>query len=317
MRIALLGVSLAVLSLVGPLTPSLYAQPPTQTQPPVEVVFPGDAKFSEIESKFREKTKVSSWAEEFQKRQVLGQVRASNGITGTIFTEALGLMVLLANQVPYIVYGTISIPQGSKLAQRDFSGNYGIVVIADPFVAALLDTTNGNIGAFVTLPAQVATVPLFPFPVVTPLVGPLGIFQVLVSLITVSAPQAPPAPPSPQAPAPTCPQDLPNKSDVNVSLNAPATIATVSDAAKLFEIGVAPPHFLTVQSFAPSLQYSFTTAFFRRIGIIIGPGSQQIPLTPEIPFVLFATSGPKSACLQATPKLVNGVLTIVGTISTN
>lgn len=318
MRIALLVTLFVTLGAVGSLTPSLYAQQAPQAQPPIEVLFPGDAKFSEIESKFQEKTKVSNWAEEFQKRQVLGQVRASHGITGTLFTEALALIALLADQVPYIVYGTISIPQGAKLAQRDFSGNYGIVVIAQPFAAALLDIPNNTIGAFVLLPTQATNIPLFP--VLTPLASPLGIFQILVSLITVPTPQAPPAPlspPSPQAPAPTCPQDLPNKSDVNASLTAPAVIATVSDATKLFEIGVAPPHFLTIQSFAPSLQYSYTMAGYRRIGVIIGPGSQQIPLTLEMPFVLFVVAGPKSACLQATPKLVNGVLTLVGTISTN
>jgi hypothetical protein len=35
-----------------------------------------------------------------------------------------------------------------------------------------------------------------------------------------------------------------------------------------------------------------------------------------MPFALFVTAGQKSACLQATPKLINNVLTIVGTLST-
>jgi hypothetical protein len=312
--------SIALLSLLlisGLVSPLASAQ----TQP--EVVFPGDAKFSELESTFQEKTKIteSAWADEFQKRQPFGQVRSSTGLTGVLFSESFALVALVAGQVPYIVYGTISIPQGSKLAQREFSGNYGIVVIANPFVAALIDLQTGTIGAFVILPVS-QTTPLFPIFPVAPFIGPLGIFQILFSLITVPtpAPQAPPVPPSPQppqAPAPTCPQELPNKSDVNASLSTPATIATISDTAKLFEIGVAPPAFLTVQSFGQSLQLSYTTAFQRRIGFIIGPGTQQIPVTLELPFVLFVTNGQKSACLQATPKLVNGVPTIAGTLSTN
>ncbi|MCX8103913.1 MAG: hypothetical protein N3E42_05730 [Candidatus Bipolaricaulota bacterium] len=308
-RIAIL--SLLIVVVFGPLT--LLAQ-----QAPAQVVFPDDAKFSELQSAFQEKTKItgSAWAEEFQKRQPFGQVRSLTGITGTLFTEAFALVALVVGQVPYIVYGTIDIPQGAKLAGRDFSGKYGIVVIANPFVAALLDIPTGTIAAFVMLPAS-GTTPLFPiFPIA---LGPVGIFQILFALITVPtpAPPAPPTPQIPQVPAPTCPQDLPNKSEINAPMNEPAVIATISDTAKLFEIGVAPPTFLTVQSFAQALQFSYTTAFYRRIGIIIGPGSQQIPVTIELPFVLFVTAGQKSACLAATPKLVNGVPTIVGTLSTN
>ncbi len=312
--IALL-VLLLISGLVSPFTSA-------QTQP--EVVFPGDEKFSELENAFQEKTKItgSAWTEEFQKRQPFGQVRSNTGLTGVLFSESFALVALAAGQVPYIVYGTINIPQGSKLAQREFSGNYGIVVIANPFVAALIDMATGATGAFVVLPVNIQTTPFFPFFPLAPWIGPLGIFQVLFSLITVPtpAPQAPPAPPfpqPPQVPAPTCPQDLPHKSDVNTPLNAPAIIATISDTAKLFEIGVAPPAFLTVQSFGPSLQLSYTTAFQRRIGFIIGLGIQQIPVTLELPFALFVTNGQKSACLQATPKLVNGIPTIVGTLSTN
>lgn len=305
------AIALLVLLLISGLV-SPFAS--AQTQP--EVVFPGDEKFSELENAFQEKTKItgSAWTEEFQKRQPFGQVRSGTGVTGVLFSEAFALIALLAGQVPYIVYGTITIPQGSKLAQREFSGTYGIVIIANPFVATLLDINTGTIGAFVVLPANQTNI-FFP---VTPFWGPVGIFQVLFRLITVPAPQAPPTlPQPPQVPAPTCPQELPNKSDVNASLSTPATIATISDTAKLFEIGVAPPAFLTVQSFGQSLQLSYTTAFQRRIGFIIGPGTQQIPVTLELPFVLFVTNGQKSACLQATPKLVNHVPTIVGTLSTN
>jgi hypothetical protein len=310
MRARVVIVSLLIAVVFGPLV--LLAQ-----QSPAQVVFPDDPKFSELQSAFQEKTKIagSAWADEFQKRQPSGQVRSSTGITGTLFTEAFALVALVAGQVPYIVYGTIDIPQGAKLAGRDFSGKYGIVVIANPFAAALLDIPTGTIGAFVLLPVS-GTTPIFP---VAPFLGPVGIFQILFSLITVTpaVPPAPPAPQTPQAPAPTCPQDLPNKSDVNVPITEPAVIATISDTAKLFEIGVAPPAFLTVQSFAQTLQFSYTTALYRRIGIIIGPGSQQIPLAVEVPFALFVTAGQKSACLQATPKLINNVLTIVGTLSTN
>jgi hypothetical protein len=309
MRARVVIVSLLIAVVFGPLV--LLAQ-----QSPAPVVFPDDPKFSELQSAFQEKTKIagSAWADEFQKRQPFGQVRSSTGITGTLFTEAFALVALVAGQVPYIVYGTIDIPQGAKLAGRDFSGKYGIVVIANPFAAALLDIPTGTIGAFVLLPVS-GTTPIFP---IAPFLGPVGIFQILFSLITVTpaAPPAPPAPQIPQAPAPTCPQDFPNKSDVNVPITEPAVIATISDTAKLFEIGVAPPAFLTVQSFAQTLQFSYTTALYRRIGIIIGPGSQQIPLAVEVPFALFVTAGQKSACLQATPKLINNVLTIVGAMST-
>jgi hypothetical protein len=309
MRARVVIVSLLIAVVFGPLV--LLAQ-----QSPAQVVFPDDPKFSELQSAFQEKTKIagSAWADEFQKRQPFGQVRSSTGITGTLFTEAFALVALVAGQVPYIVYGTIDIPQGAKLAGRDFSGKYGIVVIANPFAAALLDIPTGTIGAFVLLPVS-GTTPIFP---IAPFLGPVGIFQILFSLITVTpaAPPAPPAPQIPQAPAPTCPQDFPNKSDVNVPITEPAVIATISDTAKLFEIGVALPAFLTVQSFAQTLQFSYTTALYRRIGIIIGPGSQQIPLAVEVPFALFVTAGQKSACLQATPKLINNVLTIVGAMST-
>lgn len=313
MRVRIATLSLFIVILFGPLT--LLAQ-----QVPAQVVFPDDAKFSELQSAFQEKTQItgSAWADEFQKRQPFGQVRSSTGITGTLFTEAFALVALVAGQVPYIVYGTIDIPQGAKLAGRDFSGKYGIVVIANPFVAALLDIPTGTIGAFVILPVS-GTTPLFPIFPVAPFLGPIGIFQVLFSLITVPTPTppAPPAPQVPQGPAPTCPQDLPNKSEINAPMNAPAVIATVSDTVKLFEIGVAPPAFLTVQSFTQSLQFSYTTALYRRIGIIIGPGSQQIPVTIDLPFVLFVTAGQKAACIEATPKLINNIPTIVGTLSTN
>ena len=313
MRVRIAMLSLLIVVVFGPLTP--LAQ-----QAPAQAVFPDDPKFSELESTFQQKTQVSgsAWAAEFQKRQPFGQVRSLTGITGTLFTEAMALVALVAGQVPYIVYGTIDIPQGAKLAGREFSGKYGIVVIANPFVAALLDIPTGTIGAFVILPVS-GTTPLFPIFPVAPFLGPIGIFQILFALITVPtpAPPAPPAPQIPQAPAPTCPQELPNKSEINIPMNELAMIATISDTAKLFEIGVAPPAFLTVQSFAQSLQFSYTTALYRRIGIIIGPGSQQIPVTIELPFVLFVTAGPKSACLQATPKLVNNIPTIVGTLSTN
>lgn len=302
------AIALFILVLISGLV-SPFASAQTQS----EVVFPNDAKFSELQSAFQEKTKItgSAWAQEFQKRQPFGQIRSSTGVTGTLFSEAFALVALVAGQVPYIVYGTMDIPQGAQLAGREFSGKYGIVVIATPFVTALLDIPTGTIGAFVILPS---TTPLFP---IAPFLGPVGIFQILFSLITVPTP-APPAPPAPlQGPAPTCPQDLPNKSDVNTPLSEPTVIATISDTAKLFEIGVAPPAFLTVQSFAQALQFSYTTALYRRMGIIIGPGSQQIPVTLELPFVLFVTAGQKSACLAATPKLVNGVPTIVGTLSTN
>lgn len=305
--IALL-VLLLISGLVGP-----FASAQTQS----EVVFPSDAKFSELESAFQEKTKItgSAWAEEFQKRQPFGQVRSPTGLTGVLFSEAFGLVALVAGQVPYIVYGTITIPQGAQLAQRDFSGHYGIVVIANPLVAALLDIETGAIGAFVVLPANQTNL----FLPITPFFGPVGIFQVLFALITVPTP-APPTPPAPpQAPAPTCPQELPNKTEINTPFSTPATIATVQDntGEKLFEIGVAPPGFLTVQSFAQSLQFTYVTAFQRRIGIIIGPGTQQVPVAVEVPFVLFATSSQKSACLQGTPKFQSGVLTLVGTLSTN
>lgn len=309
-RIAMLGLLIAIL--FGPLT--LLAQQQAQ------VVFPDDAKFSELQSAFQEKTKItgSAWADEFQKRQPFGQVRSSTGITGILFTEAFALVALVAGQVPYIVYGTIDIPQGAKLAGRDFSGKYGIVVIANPLVAALLDIPTGTIGAFVILPVS-GTTPLFPIFPVAPFLGPVGIFQVLFSLITVPtpAPPTPPAPQTPQGPAPTCPQELPNKNEINAPMNEVAVIATISDTAKLFEIGVAPPALLTVQSFTQALQFSYTTALYRRIGIIIGPGSQQIPVTIDLPFALFVTAGQKAACLAATPKLINGVPTIVGTLSTN
>ncbi|MCS7197264.1 MAG: hypothetical protein NZ930_01035 [Candidatus Bipolaricaulota bacterium] len=309
-RIAMLSLLIGIL--FGPLT--LLAQQHAQ------VVFPDDAKFSELQSAFQEKTKItgSAWADEFQKRQPFGQVRSSTGVTGILFTEAFALVALVAGQVPYIVYGTIDIPQGAKLAGREFSGKYGIVVIANPFVAALLDIATGTIGVFVILPVS-GTTPLFPIFPVMPFLGPVGIFQILFSLITIPtpAPPAPPAPQVPQGPAPTCPQDLPNKSEINAPMNAVAVIATISDTAKLFEIGVAPPALLTVQSFTQALQFSYTTALYRRIGIIIGPGSQQIPVTLDLPFALFVTAGQKAACLAATPKLINSVPTIVGTLSTN
>lgn len=310
-RVALL--SFVIVILFGPL--ALFAQ-----QAPAQVVFPDDAKFSELQSAFQERTKIAgpAWAEEFQKRQPFGQVRSSTGITGTLFSEAFALVALVAGQVPYIVYGTIDIPQGAKLAGRDFAGQYGIVVIAPPLVAALLDIPTGTIGAFVILPVS-GTTPLFPIVPLAPFLGPVGIFQILFALISVPTPvpPAPPAPQIPQGPAPTCPHDLPHKSEVNTPMNEPTAIATLSDTAKLFEIGVAPPALLTVQSFAQALQFSYTTAIYRRIGIIIGPGSQQIPVTIELPFVLLVTAGQKSACLEATPKLINGVPTIVGTLSTN
>ncbi|OGF53842.1 MAG: hypothetical protein A2Z21_10355 [Candidatus Fraserbacteria bacterium RBG_16_55_9] len=286
-----------------------------------EIVFPDDATFPELETKLQEKSKLtgSAWVEEFKKQPILARVRTSTGLQGTLFPNSVATINVLTGQVPFILYGTIEIPAGAKLGQKDFSGSYGIVLFSEPFVIALIDLTTGDVKAFVVVPAQGQTIPLFSLPL--SLFSPLWVFQVLASLITVAAP-APPAPvppPAPQLPAPSCPKELPNKSNVNLPLNAAAAIISAKDSsgAALFEVSVTPPGSLTVQSFGASLQFTYTTALERRLGFIIGPGSQSVSLSVEVPFVLFVTNGTKSACLEATPKLANGVVTLTGTLSTN
>ncbi|MBI3461157.1 hypothetical protein HY009_09535 [Candidatus Acetothermia bacterium] len=308
----------------GPLGPGGAAQA-QQTQAPAqpELVFPGDAKFSELENKLREKTQISgaAWVEEFKKHQVFGQVRSSNGLQGTLFVDSLAAINVLTGQAPFIVYGTTTIPPGSKLGQKDFSGNYGIVIFTfNGLVLALIDVNTGSTGAYVILPVEGQTIivaPLF-----FPLFSPVGVFQVLFTLITVPAPtpQAPVSPQIPQLPSPTCPAELTSKSDLNVPLNNQVTIASIKDDSgnPLFEIGGAPPGILTVQAFGDSsfLQFEYAIAVQRRNGIIIGPGTARILLSPEVPFALLVTSATKTACVQATPKVVNGVITIVGTLAT-
>ncbi len=293
-----------------------------QSQQP-EIVFPGDAKFAELESKLQEKTQLSgsAWVEEFKKHQVFGQVRSSNGLQGTIFIDALATVNVLTGQVPFIVYGTTIFPVGTKLGQKEISGTYGIVIFVHTGLAlALIDVNNGSIGAFVVLPLEGQTVVVAPF--FFPFLSPTGVFQVLFSLVTVptQTPQNPPNQPQiPQTAAPTCPAELSNKSDVNIPLAAPASIVKVKDSsgADLFEIGATPPNILTVQSFGASLQFQYVVSVQRRTGFIIGPSTARIGLTLGLPFALLVTNGQKTACLQATTNVANGVVTLVGVLATN
>lgn len=299
---------------------SVYAQQASQTSQ-FAVVFPGDAEFAQLDSKLREKSELSgsAWVEEFKKQPVLARVRTNTGLQGALFVNSVATINVLTDQVPFIIYGTISIPSGSKLGQRDFPGDFGIVLYSDPFTIVLIDLADGSVKAFIVAPLEGQTIPLFPLPL--GLFSPLWVFQVLASLITVGtpAPPTPVPPPAPQLPAPSCPKELPNKSNVNLPLNAATVIISAKDSSgtTLFEVSVTPPGSLTVQSFGASLQFIYTTALERRLGFIIGPGSQRVSLSVEVPFVLFVSNGTKSACLQATPKLTNGVVTLVGTLSTN
>ncbi len=294
-----------------------------QTQPSQpEIVFPGDAKFAELESKLQEKTKLSgsAWVEEFKKRQVLGQVRGNNGLQGILFADSVATINVLTGQVPFIVYGTIAIPVGSKLGSKEIAGTFGIVIFtSNGLVLTLIDVNSGSIGAFIVLPVEGQTIVLAPL--IFPFFSPVGIFQVLFSLITVPTPttQPPTQPQIPQLPVPTCPADLSNKSDLNVPLGAQTSIVKMKDSAgtDLFEIGGVPPGILTVQSFGASLQFQYVVSVQRRTGFIIGPGTARILLSLELPFALLVTNGVKTACVQATPKVINGIVTIVGTLATN
>jgi hypothetical protein len=293
--------------------------PPSQ----FEIVFPGDAAFAGLDAKLREKSQLSgsAWVEEFKKQPVLARVRTTNGLEGVLFPNSLATINVLTGQAPFIVYGTIDIPAGAKLGSRDFSGEYGIVVFSEPLAIALIDLTSGSAKAFVVVALQGQSIPLLALPLT--IFSPLWVFQSVASLITVGTPMPPPPPPPPTpVPAPSeprCLEDLPNKRDVSVSLVAPSTIVTVVDSAgeNLFAIAVEPPKSLKVQSFGAVVQFLYTTAQERHLGLIIGPDDLPVPLTVDRPFALFVASGTNSACLQATPKLVNGVLTLVGTLSTN
>ncbi len=297
-------------------------QTPTPSQ--ITIVFPGDAQFTDLDNKLQQKTKLngSAWLDEFKKHQMLGEVRSSNGLQGVIFTDALTAINVLTGQAPFVVYGTISIPSGFKLGQKDFTGTYGIVIIQGSLIIALIDLKSGSTGAFVVVPGDNQTILLAPFLFPFP---SLGVFQILFSLLTGQASTAPPPgqgqpqPQPPQTSTPTCPQDLPNKSNLNVSLTGPATIVNIKDSsgAPLFAVTAVPPGVLTVQSFGTSLQLTYTAAGQLNIGLIIGPGTQDIPLRMGVPFVLWVTNGVKSACVQATPQSANGTVTIVGTLSTN
>jgi hypothetical protein len=128
-------------------------------------------------------------------------------------------------------------------------------------------------------------------------------------------------PPSTPQSEPSCLQELPNKSNVNVPLNTASTITTIKDGSgkELFAIVVDPPSSLLVKSTGVvSLQFLYSTARDRQLGVIIGPGELPVSLSQDVAFALFivATNG-KSACLLATPKLVSGTLTLAGTLSTN
>lgn len=300
---------------------SAQAQQVQAPQP--EIVFPGDSKFSELESKLQEKTQLSgsAWIEEFKKHQVFGQVRSTNGLQGTIFVDALATVNVLTGQVPFIVYGTTVFPAGTKLGQKEISGTYGIVIfVHNGLVLALIDVNSGSIGAFVVLPLEGQAVVVAPF--FFPFLSPTGVFQILFSLVTAptQTPQNPPNQPQiPQTPAPTCPTELTNKSDLNLPLTAQASIIKIKDSTgtDLFEIAAAPPGTLIVQSFGASLQFQYVVSVQRRTGFIIGPGTARIPLTLGIPFALLVTNGQKAACVQATPNVANGVVTLVGIVATN
>lgn len=294
----------------------------TSSTSQTEIFFPGDAKFSELESKLQEKSKLSgsAWVDEFKKQPVLAQVRASNGVRGTLYPNALAVGNVLAGQTPFILYGTINIPSGAKLGGKDLSGDFGIVVFSEPLAIALIDLASGSVKAFIVVPLQGQTIPLLSLPLT--IFSPLWVFQLLASLVTVSASasQAPTPPSAPQS-EPSCLQELPNKSNVNVPLNTASTITTVKDSAgkELFAILVDPPKSLTVKSSgAFSLQFLYTTAKDRNLGVIVGPGELPVELTADVPFALYVVAtNSKAACLLARPKQVNGVLTLTGTLSTN
>lgn len=318
--VALLALVLLV-GLVAPLGLVQAQQTPPPTSSQIEVILPGDAKFADLESKLEAAAKISgsAWLDEFKKHQTLGEVRSSNGLQGTLFVDAVTAINVLTGQAPFAVYGTITIPSGFKLGQKDFAGNYGIVIIKGSLIIALIDLKTGSTGAFVVVPGDGQAILLSPL--LFPFFSPLGVFQVLFSLLTGATPTAPPPgqPQPPQTSAPACPQDLPHKSDLNVPLAAPATIVTVKDSSgtALFEVSAAPPGILIVQSFGTSLQFTYTISGQLHIGLIIGPAMEELSLSKDVPFALWVTNGAKTACVQATPKLVNGVLTIAGTLSTN
>ena len=294
----------------------------TSSTSQTEIVFPGDARFSELESQLQEKSKLSgsAWVEEFKKQPVLAQVRASNGVRGTLYPNALAVGNVLTGQTAFILYGTIKIPSGAKLGEKELAGDFGIVVFSDPLAIALIDLASGSVKAFVVVLAQGQTVPLLSLPLT--IFSPLWVFQLLASLVAVSAPasQASPPPSAPQS-EPSCLQELPNKTNVNVPLNIASTITTVKDSAgkELFAILVDPPKSLTVKSSgAFSLQFLYTTAKDRNLGVIVGPGELPVELSADVPFALYVVAtNSKAACLLATPKTVNGTLTLTGTLSTN
>jgi hypothetical protein len=317
------------LALATPLSSGLSVkaqQASQQASSQIAIVFPADAQFADLQSKLQDKTKLSgsAWVDEFKKHQILGQVLSSNGLPGTLFTDAAGAINVVNNQVPFVVYGTISIPKGSKLGQKDFSGDYGIVVMSGPLAIALIDLKTGDIRAFLVIPPEDQSLLLASF--FFPPFSPLAIFQIVSALITVPPPatQPPLSQPPTQTPSQkpvtmSCSQDLSNKSDLNVQITAATPLVSFKDSSgkALYEIDAAPPGTLTVQSFDTSVQYTYTIIGQVRIGIIIGPGKQTVPLTIDTAFLLNITNGTKSACIQATPQITNGILTIVGTLRTN
>jgi len=212
------------------------------------------------------------------------------------------------------------IPDGAKLAGREFSGDYGLVLFTGSLDIALIDLQSGKTGAFLVVPGDEQKLII---PILFPFFSPLIIFQLLLAALALPAPTPPqpaPSPPQPPAPqVPACQGNLPQERDISWPLNRPASIlkATTSSGQELFEIAILPPGSLSVRSFGITVQFVYVSQAHRQIGFIIGPGMQKVPLVPDAAFTLFVAGGSKIACLQASPKLIDGLLTLVGKLRTN
>ncbi len=127
----------------------------------VTVLFPDEPGFAEQAEDFVEETGPEpgpSLAGEFD-REPIARFRSSNGLSGTLFKEALLLPTLFLGKVDYVIYGTIAIPEGATLRGQAFSGNYGISVYDVPLVIVLVGCGTGELAAFIATSAAMPVLP--------------------------------------------------------------------------------------------------------------------------------------------------------------
>lgn len=269
----------------------------------VRLVFPEAEEFTALQQDFTETTGLApgaALAEEF-KQEAVGRVRSSSGLEGAIFKDAFLFPALALGKVSHLIYGTLAVPEGSRLAGREFTGDYGIIVYRDPIVIVLVERGQGELAAFVVTG----------YPAMG--LAPLSVMSLLFQLITT--PFAPPTP----MPAPVsglrfhltlhC-QELAVQEDLDVEVGSGAALVEIAGEFTVKENGLGS---LKLISAGPGLQFLLSAQDLLNIGFVLPKKEQEVAIPLAGPFTLFVQGKEKKACIEAEVTATDGKYHIVGT----